>query len=359
MSDTDSTRMMSTPGAAPLDRTMVAPGGAGATAGGFDPLRTQMGATVTCPICRSTTPEMEIYCGDCGYLLSSVPEVEVVLPVEEAPAAELVDLETGRRYRLRPGPNTVGRQGTDVIVGDGTVSRVHARLMIENGAFTVEDLGSTNGTKVGDLRLPPNQPVPAGNGTPLKFGNWRVTLEMAAPAPVAEPTIVGDRTIVGTPPVDDRTLVGQPPAAVSETPAAPQTAVPVGEQVAVLRSLAEAQEVADIPVPLGTITIGRKADNTVPLTHDAYISGRHAQLTTDNTGTYLTDLGSTNGTLINGKMINPHEKELLLEGDEVRFGQSAYRFELAEPEEESADTGETGSLAAGVAFAEDRSEDES
>src|SRR5437763_17153368 len=133
MSDVDSTRVMGTPGTPPADRTMVAPaGGAGATmqmpAGGFDPMRTQMGATTTCPVCRSTTPAMESYCGDCGYLLSSVPEADLVVPAEEAPAAELVDLETQRRYLLRTGSNTVGRQGTDILINDGTVSRVHARI---------------------------------------------------------------------------------------------------------------------------------------------------------------------------------------------------------------------------------------
>ena len=43
------------------------------------------------------------------------------------------------------------------------------------GAVTVEDLGSSNGTKVGDQRLAPNQPVAATNGTPINSNERRLT----------------------------------------------------------------------------------------------------------------------------------------------------------------------------------------
>jgi len=50
---------------------------------------------------------------------------------------------------------------------------------VENGVVTVEDLGSSNGTKVGDRR---SQRKPADDaprtGTPLRFRQRRVTLEI-------------------------------------------------------------------------------------------------------------------------------------------------------------------------------------
>jgi pSer/pThr/pTyr-binding forkhead associated (FHA) protein len=341
MSDMDSTRMMGTPGG---DRTMVTPAaGAGATmqmpATGFDPMRTAMGGTMTCPVCQATTPMPEQYCGECGFLLTSTPAENLEAPNEELPAAELIDPNDGRRYRLRMGVNTLGRQGTDILVMEGTISRAHARLTVaENGAVTVEDLGSTNGTKVGDRRLNANESVVATHGTSLKFGNWRVTLEVAGG--IVPATIMGDQTIVGSSPELS------PEVAHEETVEA-LAALP-GPIIAMLQKIDGPAD--DIPIAEGTITVGRKTGNTVILPQDPFISGRHAQIVTDNMGTYLTDLGSTNGTVVNGQRLEPNERQLLLEGDEVQLGQSKYKFllmELMDEIEEPEAKDEAGSTAVG------------
>lgn len=347
MSNTDPTRVFG----AITERTMVAPAaGGGATmqmpASGLDPLRTQMGGTATCAICGSNTPLPATYCGDCGYLLSSAPPENVSLPAEEKALAELVDVQDGRRYRLREGVNTLGRQGTDILVNEGTISRTHARITLENGTILIEDLGSTNGTKVGDRRLSANEPTPAAHGTTLKFGNWRTLLEVAgggsAEATVAVTT--ADRTIAVVP---DKTVVGMPtetaPAAEADTPM-PVSSPAVSDSPAILTGpvVALLQKIegmaSDIPVQFGVITVGRRSSNHIALPQDAYISGRHAEITTDNSGTYLTDLGSTNGTLINGQKLEPHERQLLLEGDEVQLGQTRYKFLLLEPDMEESES---------------------
>ncbi len=53
------------------------------------------------------------------------------------------------------------------------------------------------------------------------------------------------------------------------------------------------------------ITIGRRADNDVCLPFPA-VSGEHAQVVTILADSFLEDLGSTNGTLVNGKAITKH-----------------------------------------------------
>ncbi|MFZ1398343.1 MAG: FHA domain-containing protein [Candidatus Promineifilaceae bacterium] len=64
-------------------------------------------------------------------------------------------------------------------------------------------------------------------------------------------------------------------------------------------------------------TIGRSANNGI-VVNDAEISRRHAQLTPQG-GTYvLEDLGSTNGSFING--IRLHQPTALKHGDSVEFG---------------------------------------
>lgn len=313
MSNTDVTRVMGAVSPSP-DRTMVVPGGGLPTQMGGDPMRTQMGGTTTCPVCKSVTPLMEPYCGDCGFLLTSAPPVETELPPQEAAPAELVDLNDGRRFRLKNGVNTLGRQGTDVLITDATISRNHAQITLENGSVIVEDLGSSNGTKVGDQRIGANQPTPASSGMVLKFGNWQARLEVSG-APGAS-----DKTIV----VSDRTMVGTPPAAADTPAAAPPVAAPAGPLIAMLRN--EQGPSPDIAITAEPITIGRRTGNSLILPNDAYISGKHAEITSDPTGVYLTDTGSTNGTFVNGQRLAHQKPQLLVEGDEIQLGQTRYRF---------------------------------
>ncbi len=336
MSNIEATRVMGAVAPSP-DRTMVVPaGGIPTQMGGGDPMRTQMGGTTSCPVCKSVTPLMEPYCGDCGFLLTSSPPEETALPPQEAAPGELIDLTDGRRFRLNVGVNTVGRQSSDVLITDATISRNHATITLENGSVTVEDLGSSNGTKVGDKRIGANQPTNAPAGTVLKFGNWQARLEIGGgSAGASDKTIVvSDRTMVGTPPTDDRTIVGIPPVGaegeVADAP--PVEMADAGQVVAMLTN--EQGPSPDIRVTTATIMIGRRAGNTLVFPNDAYISGKHAEIATDATGTYLTDTGSTNGTFVNGQRMVVGERQLLLEGDEVQLGQTRYRFTPVAPSQE-------------------------
>jgi pSer/pThr/pTyr-binding forkhead associated (FHA) protein len=81
------------------------------------------------------------------------------------------------------------------------------------------------------------------------------------------------------------------------------------------------------PIP-GTVTqVGRSADNTVVLLADRRIS-RHHLLIEGEGGQYcLTDLGSTNGTLLNNERIPAHTPQPLLPGDVIQIGMCRFRFE--------------------------------
>ena len=78
----------------------------------------------------------------------------------------------------------------------------------------------------------------------------------------------------------------------------------------------------------GVQTLGRKDSNQIILKHDAYISGQHAELRADATGVILVDIGSTNGTFVNGDRLLSDTPHLLLDGDKVQFGQTNYAFRL-------------------------------
>jgi hypothetical protein len=48
----------------------------------------------------------------------------------------------------------IGRDGGDVVLGDPQASAAHAEIEFENGQLVVRDLGSSNGTWIGDRQLP-------------------------------------------------------------------------------------------------------------------------------------------------------------------------------------------------------------
>jgi len=72
----------------------------------------------------------------------------------------------------------------------------------------------------------------------------------------------------------------------------------------------------EVPLRRERVTIGRRADNDVCLPNLA-VSGEHAVVVTILTDSFLEDLGSTNGTLVNGK---PIAKHLLRDGDLIDVG---------------------------------------
>ena len=72
----------------------------------------------------------------------------------------------------------------------------------------------------------------------------------------------------------------------------------------------------DVPLRRERIVIGRRADNDVCLPNLA-VSGEHAAVVTILTDSFLEDLGSTNGTLVNGKAIAKH---FLRDRDEIDVG---------------------------------------
>jgi hypothetical protein len=58
------------------------------------------------------------------------------------------------------------------------VSRLHAAILYQNKELFVEDLGSTNGTRINGLSLQPNTPYHVRNGDELEFGRLMVCLKL-------------------------------------------------------------------------------------------------------------------------------------------------------------------------------------
>lgn len=69
--------------------------------------------------------------------------------------------------------------------------------------------------------------------------------------------------------------------------------------------------------------VGRHPGSSIVLA-DTFISGEHARLARHDGRWWVADLGSTNGTFVNG--IRVERPTPLEDGDEVRFGRTALRF---------------------------------
>lgn len=111
-------------------------------------------------------------------------------------------------YELNKAVMTLGRDITnDLVINDPEVSRHHCRLTQGVGGYTIEDLGSTNGTFINGQRLTgarplqPGDTVGLGETVTLAFEGGMV---MRAPEPGQVATMVG-----GSQPAD---YPGQPPA---------------------------------------------------------------------------------------------------------------------------------------------------
>ena len=72
-------------------------------------------------------------------------------------------------------------------------------------------------------------------------------------------------------------------------------------------------------VPVGTTTIGRQAGSDVQL-NLAQVSRRHAQLDCTGSECQITDLGSANGTTVNGEKLTPHVPVLLPHNATIKIG---------------------------------------
>lgn len=72
--------------------------------------------------------------------------------------------------------------------------------------------------------------------------------------------------------------------------------------------------------------IGRDQTNSVPLANDSYVSRHHAWILYIKGSYWVEDLGSTNGTLLNGELLN--ERRQIHNGDLLKLGRTELVFEL-------------------------------
>lgn len=84
------------------------------------------------------------------------------------------------------------------------------------------------------------------------------------------------------------------------------------------------------PVEIRWVRIGRDPSNQIVLNDDRYVSRYHAWVTYEENAFWLEDLGSTNGTMLNGEIVE--KREQLASGDKIRIGETEMSFRLLDEE---------------------------
>jgi pSer/pThr/pTyr-binding forkhead associated (FHA) protein len=198
------------------------------------------------------------------------------------------------------------------------VSRKHAEIVLEGSTVRVRDHGSTNGTLVNGVALQPQVWTELKTGDRISFAKTEFIVSIPDDtAPTQQPT--GERTEM---------MSGGPTA---ETPN-PSAAPPTSKDTAHGAGYCLVWEGKSFPLIEGVNTVGRKSDNDVCIP-DPYVSGRHCLVEINGDEIVVTDVGSTNGTHVNGKRLDVGERALVTPKDEITIGSIVLAISLTETDE--------------------------
>ena len=237
-----------------------------------------------CPQCGVPLRAEAKFCPSCGYRIESQPS--------GAPAPSAAQTPTGGTQRIvdQGGPPTLAVQwmggivrkhpvnkplfkigrapDNDLVINHPAVSGHHLQLQSATNGYTVTDLNSTNGTQINGQRIPPNSPIPFRMGDVIRIGD----------------------------------LTGNSVKISLETPS--------GES---LRTLSLGS--LDLSSQKDML-IGRDPNSYLPLNAPT-VSYHHAMISKQNGRLVIRDLGSTNGTFVNGERISHTQ---LKSGDVIQIG---------------------------------------
>ena len=119
-----------------------------------------------CPHCAATIEAGKQFCPRCGYQRGTWDGGEGEASATESEAGKqagagvdkhdalfILTAADGASFPLVAGQAVIGRGDVDIKLNDGYVSRNHARLEVTEEGVSVTDLGSANGTFIGERRL--------------------------------------------------------------------------------------------------------------------------------------------------------------------------------------------------------------
>ena len=213
-----------------------------------------------------------------------------------------------RRVSLTRPTFQIGRSrtvGNDLVLeADEQISKAHARLERErDGSWTLYDLGSTNGVRVGGGRVDGNRVLQDGDTVTL--GSTTLAFEQTTPRAESPP---------GAGPVSAGGVSRALDALEARLAAPPRRARLIGPD-------------GDAHVLASETLIGRAVTSDIVLPGPT-VSTKHARIISPDAATYLLeDLGGPGGTRVNGRTLPPGRRQPLASGDVLHFGDAEMHFE--------------------------------
>jgi membrane-bound lytic murein transglycosylase D len=197
-------------------------------------------------------------------------------------------------------------------IDDQLISRAHAAVFLRDRQWWVRDLGSSNeGLLLDDFKV---QSAPLVGCSTLVFGSpaVRVTLEVEDCAPQGQPAA----SAAGSPATDDSRTRLHSSVIGRVTPSATAAVSPVRVQVGAEPAPREFTD---------TVRIGRGAECTIRIDDDG-VSRNHSEIFRAGGTWCVRDLGSSNGTFVDGERI---EEMALPARSTLRLGVDGPRLELS------------------------------
>lgn len=221
-------------------------------------------------------------------------------------------------------PLAVGRRRGDLVLDDPLVSGEHCQIVLRDGTYVLQDLGSTNGTMVNG-RMVREQVLAAG--AEITIGSSKLILMMGEDEPVSP---VPDRAQAAQ--LEIAWLLDEELVELMGSTDVGRKADLIGQDLrlppglnAVVEVVAGSDAGGVFRFNRGNVSIGRR-QGEVPLS-DIEVSRHHAVIEVFGRDMiFLRDLGSTNGTYHNGRRISVSRLE---QGDTIGVGKTVMKLQIS------------------------------
>ena len=276
---------------------------------------------------------------DSGAFADLVPAPASAKPVGRT-GGRIVCLTDGREYKVGDRPLSFGRDAAaDVVVLGPDVSRQHAEIRSDAEGYVLID-SSVNGTYVNGERIVKTRRL--SRADVIRIGNHEFRFYADAPATPSK---------MPSPPSGSASQTNTPPSGAPERLSDTMHGLPVSELQKQAAPLSPGAPVLAsllfrsgdmrgrrIPIKVPVVNIGRGDYNDI-LISDPSVSTMHAKLQRREDVWVLTDLGSTNGTFVEGERLTGEQP--LSPGTTIRFGDVAALFEPLDDDVPAARAGGT------------------
>ena len=192
----------------------------------------------------------------------------------------------------------IGRyQDSDIVLEDKEVSIYHVRLSLEKGGIFLTDLNSATGTWINGERIPTRKRIPLPPGQCFTISKYTFVVKITKSV---------------------------------EALSSEEAAITAPSRYMLCHRMGE-NPWQEYPLKGQDVVLGRARDSDLFL-DDKEVSRHHARIQARSDGIWLTDLGSTNGTQIEGNPLLPRKPMLLQTGQSFTIGPFLLKVRARLPE---------------------------